>query len=107
MLVNNLNSVINKNKLTPYRLSKICGLPRRYVYNIKNNERRLIGGKGLDLFCKYLNCSIDDLIVFKPNQVDFQHLHQTNIKQLYFSNDDYDAIAKKEADTNHDFWNSF
>jgi DNA-binding Xre family transcriptional regulator len=107
MLVNNLKAVIYKNQITPYQLSKTCGLPRRYVYNIKNNERKLIGGKGLDLFCKYLNCSIDDLIIFKSNQVDFKHLHQTQIKQVYFSNDDYDAIAEEEALVSNDFWSIF
>ena len=59
-----IEELLNQNKKTKYWLRQNMNITSKNLNRVINGETTSISFKYLEAFCKYLNCSIDELIEF-------------------------------------------
>ena len=60
-----LQSVLDKNSITKYKLSKITNIRYDTICNYCKGNVTLINVEYLKIFCNVLNCDISDIIEYK------------------------------------------
>lgn len=66
----NLKSVLEKNNITRYKLSKMTGIRYDTICNYCSGDVTLLNKEYLKIFCDVLNCKISDIIEYIPNNED-------------------------------------
>ena len=62
----NLQEIINKRKITKYKLSKITNIRYDTICNYCKGTVTLINIEYLKIFCSVLDCNVEDIIQFHP-----------------------------------------
>lgn len=62
MISFNIEELLKKNKKSKYWLCQNMNITTRNLNRVIHGETTSISFKYLEEFCKYLNCSLDDLI---------------------------------------------
>lgn len=62
MIINKLESFIEKQNITAYQLAKTCGISHNTIYTAINNKKHNISLKVIDAICNKYNCRIEDLL---------------------------------------------
>lgn len=64
-IVFKLQSVLEKNNITKYKLSRITNIRYDTICNYCKGEVTLINVEYLKIFCSVLNCEIQDIIEYR------------------------------------------
>lgn len=64
-IVFKLQSVLEKNNITKYKLSRITNIRYDTICNYCKGNVTLINAEYLKIFCNVLNCEIQDIIEYK------------------------------------------
>lgn len=67
MVVINIEKLLKDNNKTKYWLCKEMNITLRNLNNIINNKTSSISFRYIEEFCKYLNCTPNDLICIKKD----------------------------------------
>ena len=97
MIVNKVRELLDKHDLTAYRLAVGSDICVNQVYELSSNPDRIPRPRTLDKICRYLNCSIDDLLEHAPNRISARsnlRMNKARQKQNYYTMADYDAIKR-------------
>lgn len=64
-IVFKLQEVLDKNRITKYKLSRITNIRYDTICNYCKGNVTLINAEYLKIFCNVLDCNIDDIIEYK------------------------------------------
>ena len=70
MIVINLDVMMAKRKISLNELSERVGITLANLSILKNNKAKAIRFSTLDAICKALDCSISDIIEYRPSTED-------------------------------------
>ena len=62
----NLWVIMEQKKITTYQLREKCGIDSKTIRRLKANEN--METKTLDKLCSVLECRLEDIAEYKPNQ---------------------------------------
>lgn len=62
IIKSNLKTIMDKEGLSPYKLSELTGASRPAIKDLYNNTASLFSKHTLELLCKYFKCSVSDLL---------------------------------------------
>lgn len=68
MIVINLDVMMAKRKLSLNELSEKVGITLANLSILKNNKAKAIRFSTLDAICKALECNVEDIIVYIPEE---------------------------------------
>ena len=97
MIINKVKQLLDKYNLTAYKLAVKSGICINQIYELSSNPDRIPRRQALDRICRYLNCSIDDILEHAPNRISARsnlRMNKARPKQNYYTMADYDAIKK-------------
>ncbi|MGE7219650.1 helix-turn-helix domain-containing protein [Priestia koreensis] len=63
-----LDELLEKNNMSKYRLSTLINARRDTLTKWETQEVRLIDKELLDAICEALDCNVEDIIEFVPNE---------------------------------------
>ncbi len=69
MVIFNIEHLLEKNKRSKYWLCKQMGITSRNMNRLIRGEITSISFKYIEEFCKYLNCSPNDLIIVIHDEI--------------------------------------
>ena len=70
MIVINLDVMMAKRKMSLGELSDRVGITLANLSILKNNKAKAIRFSTLDAICKALDCSVSDILEYRPSAVD-------------------------------------
>lgn len=75
---------LNDNNMTRYELAKRIGVTYPTITSIYNGESSSVKLDILESICKELNCSLDDILIFKDKDMREQQLKRIVAYKKYF-----------------------
>ena len=97
MIVNKVRELLDKHDLTAYRLAVGSNICINQIYELASSPDRIPRPQTLDRVCRYLNCTIDDILEHAPNRISARsnlRMNKARPKQNYYTMANYDAIKK-------------
>ncbi len=70
MIIINLDVMMAKRKISLGELSEKVGITLANLSVLKNNKAKAIRFSTLDAICSALNCNVEDILEFVPDQTD-------------------------------------
>lgn len=68
MIIINLDVMMAKRKMSLNELSEKVGITLANLSILKNNKAKAIRFSTLDSICKVLDCKVEDIIEYSPNE---------------------------------------
>ena len=103
MIINKVQKLLDNHNLTAYRLAVNSDICINQIYELASNPDRIPRPRTLDKICRYLNCSIDDILEHAPNRISARsnlRMNKARQKQNYYTMVDYDLI--QQIRSNHE-----
>ena len=97
MIINKVKQLLDKYNLTAYKLAVRSDICINQIYELASNPDRIPRPQTLDKICRYLNCSIDDILEYAPNRISARsnlRMNKARQQQNYYTMADYDAIKR-------------
>ena len=97
MIINKVQKLLDNHNLTAYRLAVSSDICINQIYELASNPDRIPRPRTLDKICRYLNCSIDDILEHAPNRISARsnlRMNKARHQQNYYTMADYDAIKR-------------
>ncbi|MBQ5843068.1 MAG: helix-turn-helix transcriptional regulator [Clostridia bacterium] len=69
MIIINLDVMMAKRKMSLNELSEKVGITLANLSILKNNKAKAIRFSTLDAICRALDCSVEDIIEYKPDDL--------------------------------------